>query len=145
MALTVYECGAMTAFYEANRYEDATKWREYVKGYFKETNILIFDPTYNSLTHFTYPTEYYNGVILQNYTYLKDCEIVLVNLDMFEDSIGSIWELSTAWLEHKPVIAFGECSKWNDRPHFKSLITVKLNNIEDACEYILAVYGQKIN
>jgi nucleoside 2-deoxyribosyltransferase len=137
-------CGAMTAFYDNGRYEDATKWREYVRNYFNETTIKTFDPTHNSLIHFTYPQEYYNGIILQNYAYLKQCEIIIVNLDLFDDSIGSVWEVSTAWMEHKPVIAFGKCPKWENRPHFKSLITVCLDNVEEACEYILSMYGQKI-
>jgi nucleoside 2-deoxyribosyltransferase len=141
--MVIYECGSMTAFYNAGRYEEATNWRKYVKDFFKETNINVFDPTDNSELHFTYPPDLHNGVIFQNYAYLKKCNIVLVNLDLFEDSIGSIWEVSMAWIEHKPVIAFGN-SKWEDRPHFKSLITVQLDTVENACEYILAMYRQKI-
>jgi nucleoside 2-deoxyribosyltransferase len=142
--MELYTIGAMTAFYNANRYEDATKWREYVKDFFKDTNIHVFDPTDNSKLHFTYPTDFHNGVILQNYAYLKKCDITLVNLDLFEDSIGSVWETSVAWMEHKPVVAFGKCKIWENRPHFKSLITVQLETVEDACEYILSMFRQKI-
>jgi len=142
--MTIYECGAMTAFYKSGEYDKATKWRNYVKEYFKESNIKIFDPTDNSEMHFNHPVTYYNGVILQNYTYLKECDLVLVNLEYFEESIGSIWEVSAAWLEHKPVIAFGRCKKFEDRPHYKSLITLQLPSVEDACDYILSMYRQKI-
>lgn len=141
---SIYECGAMTAFYEIGEYEKATQWRKYVKEFFTETNIKTFDPTDNSETHFNYPVDYSGGIIYQNYLYLRQCDIVLVNLELFEESIGSIWEVSTAWLQHKPIVAFGKCKKWKDRPHLKSLVTVQLNTVEDACEYILSMYRQKI-
>ena len=142
--ILIYECGSMTSFYEINRYEDAIKWREYVKDYFKESNIKVFDPTFNSLNHFKHPREYYDGIIKQNHIYLNKSHILLVNLDMFEDSIGSIWEMSTMYNEHKPIICFNECKKWEQRPHLKSMVSVKLDTVEDACDYILSMYGQKI-
>jgi nucleoside 2-deoxyribosyltransferase len=134
----------MSSFYQANRYEEATKWREYSKQRLNDIGIKIFDPTDKSLTHFTYPESTHNGIILQNYIYLKKCDAVLVSLEMFEDSVGSIWEVSMAWAEHKPVIAFGNCEKWKDRPHFKSLITVQFDTVKEACEYILSMYSQNI-
>src|SRR5574344_1029357 len=142
--MNLYTIGAMTAFYNQGRYEDATKWRKYVKDYFRETNIKVFDPTDNSELHFAYPTNYSDGVIYQNYAYHKKSDIFLTNLDLFEDSIGSIWETSCAWIDHKPVIAFGNCKQWETRPHFRSLITTQLETVEDACEYILSMYRQKI-
>lgn len=142
--MNLYTVGAMTAFYNTNRYEDATKWRTYVKDFFKETNIHVFDPTDNSELHFTYPTDLHDGVIFQNLAYLKKCEIVLVNLDLFEDSIGSIWEASTAYNEHKHIICFGKCNIWKSRPHFKSMFKTRFETVEDSCEYILAMYRQKI-
>jgi nucleoside 2-deoxyribosyltransferase len=143
--MVVYECGAMSAFYEQDRYEEATKWRNYVKDFFKETNIQVFDPTDNSELHFNYSADLHDGVIFQNYAYLKKCDIVLVNLDLFEDSIGSIWEVSTAFNDHKHIICFGRCNKWKSRPHFKSMFKTRLDTVEDACEYILSMYRQKIN
>jgi nucleoside 2-deoxyribosyltransferase len=142
--LTIYLCGAMSKFYEEGRYDKAVKWRYYAKKYFAESNIRLFDPTDNSEMHFTYPEDYQKGVIYQNLTYLKHCDIVLVNLEHFDDSIGSIFEVTAAWLEHKPIIAFGKCDKWKSRPHFNAMITVQLNNVEDACSYILSMYRQKI-
>lgn len=141
----VYAAGAMTPFYLTGEYELATKWRDYAKKSLIDVGIKLFDPTVNSTTHFQYPTNLNDGVIHQNYAYLHKCELVLVNLDRIEDSIGSVWELSVAWLEHKPVIAFGECERWNSRPHFGSLITVKLNTVEDACDYIKSMYNQDIS
>jgi nucleoside 2-deoxyribosyltransferase len=139
-----YLAGAMSKYYEENRYDEATKWRKYVKDYFNESSITIFDPTDESEKHYKYPPEFYNGVILQNYAYLKLCDFILVNLEYFEDSVGTIWECSIAWAEHKPIIAFGKCNKWKDRPHMRSLITVQLDTVEDASEYILSMYRQKI-
>lgn len=134
----------MSYFYSIGEYSRATDWREYVYDTLHEAEIRVFDPTENSTEHYKFPKEYNGGVIYQNYTYLRNCDILLVNLDMIEDSIGSVWEMSIAWAEHKPVIAFGECEKWRDRPHFQSLITVKTDTVEEACDYIISMYSQKI-
>jgi nucleoside 2-deoxyribosyltransferase len=140
----VYLAGAMSAFYNSGEYHKATEWREYAKRVLTEADIAIFDPTDNSQKHFTYPSSLNEGVILQNYTYIKKCDIILVNIEKLDDSIGSIWELSAAWIEHKPVIGFGKCDKWMDRPHFQGLVPVVLDTVEDACDYIISMYNQKI-
>ena len=142
--INIYLTGAMSAYYYAGEYEKAKQWRDYAKQKLRDCDFGVFDPTDNSEIHFKYPTYLNSGVIFQNYTYLKNCDILLVNLDKIEDSIGSIWEISMAWAEHKPIVAFGRCDKWKERPHFQSMISVILDNVETACDYILTMYNQKI-
>lgn len=142
--MTAYLAGSMTYYMREGRYNEATDWRVKATEILTDAGITIFDPTINSKTHYAYPPEYDGGVILQNHTYLKKCDFVLLNLEAFEDSIGSVWEVSMVWAEHKPVIAFGRCVKWEKRPHFKALMTIILDNVEDACDYILSMYDQKI-
>jgi len=141
---SVYLVGAMSAFYYSGEYERATDWRKYANSKLSDTGILVFDPTNNSHEHFNFPKEYNGGVIFQNYTYLTKCDVLLVNLDKFDDSIGSIWEVGVAWEHHKPVVAFGTCDKWSNRPHFQSLFTAIFDDVESACDYIISLYSQKI-
>lgn len=142
--ITVYLAGAMSGFHESGEYHKATEWRDYTRDCFAESNIRVFDPTHNSLRHFTYSTDLNRGVIHQNHAYLKKCDIVLVNLERLDDSVGSVWEISMAWADHKPVIGFGSCEKWESRPHFQSLITASFGSVGDACDYIISMYNQKI-
>jgi len=144
MSLTCYLAGNMSDFYLNGEYDNATKWRQYAKSKFKDVGIKVFNPTENSVEHFKYPAELDKGIILQNYTYLSKCDLILVNLEKYESSIGSIWETCIAWEKHMPVIAFGECLKWQDRPHFKDIITVKLDTVEDACDYIISMFDYRL-
>ena len=138
--MLIYESGAMSTFFYSGEYHKAKEWRHYAKEKLTECGFKIFDPTKNSESNFEYPSALNEGVILQNYTYLMKSDILLVNLDRISESIGSIWEICLAWEYKKPVIAFGECSKWKDSPHFQSLCSIILPDIESACEYILSMY-----
>lgn len=139
-----YLAGCMLKHLLNREYEKATEWRAYARDKLSDSGIGVFDPTVNSLEQFKFPKEYNNGVILQNYTYLKKCDILILNLDSFEDSIGSIGEITLAWEYKIPVIAFGTCSKWVNSPHFQSMVTVILPDLDSACDYIISMYNQKI-
>lgn len=142
--ILTYLTGNMSSFYEQGRYAEATEWRKVAQEILKQCNIKVFDPTKNSNEHYNHPTHYSDGIILQNYTYLKKSDVLLVNLDLFEESLGSVWEVSIAWERHIPVIAFGRCDKWISRPHFKNLFTVDCRDVEEACEYIGSMYAEMI-
>lgn len=45
-----------------------------------------------------------------------------------------------AWRDHKTVIAFGE-TPWLERAHMRSLISVKLDALDDALKYIGDMYN----
>ena len=131
----------MSAHYQENNYENATEWRDFAKTELEACGLKVFNPTENSKEHYLYPPELNCGVITQNYTFIKRCDVLLVNLDRIEDSIGSIWELSMAWIEHKPVVAFGSCPKWEKRPHFQSLVPIIFDTASEACEYISSMFS----
>ena len=133
---TVYLAGAISYFYNINQPLRATVWREKAEQYFEELDIKCFNPCKESPRCWEYPQE---GLINQNYFYLKNCDIILVNLDMINDSVGTIWELSMAWKEHKPIVAFGK-THWLERPHMRSLISVKFNTLHEALDYITDMY-----
>lgn len=133
---SVYLAGAISYFYNTNQSKRATEWRDKAERFLKDYNIKCFNPCKESPYCWNYPQE---GLIKQNYFYLKNCDIVLVNLDMINDSIGTVWELSMAWAEHKPVVAFGK-TPWLDRPHMRSLIDVKFETLNEALDYIVDMY-----
>ena len=132
----VYLAGAISYFYNTNQHKRATAWRERATECLGQFDIKCFDPCKESPTCWEYPQD---GLIKQNYFYLKNCDIVLVNLDMINDSVGTIWELSMAWKKHKSVIAFGK-TPWLDRPHMRSLIDVRFDTLDEALNYITDMY-----
>lgn len=133
---TVYLAGCISYFYNTNQPQRATVWRDKAVNFLNDINIKCFNPCEESERCWTYPQ---GGVLKQNYFYLKNSDIILLNLDMIEDSIGTIWEVSTAWNEHKVVIAFGK-THWLDRPHMQTLIDVHFNALDEALEYIADMY-----
>lgn len=144
MSISIYLAGAISPYLNSRDSGKATEWRGFAKELLEDCGIKVFDPTELLDEHLKFPNEYNNGIIFQNYAYLNKCDIMLLNLDKFEDSVGSIFEVSIMWQQHKPVIAFGECPVWSDRPHFRSIISIKLNNVQDACDYIASMYNQKL-
>jgi nucleoside 2-deoxyribosyltransferase len=133
---SVYLAGAISYFYNTNQPKRATAWREKASETLEQFNIKCFDPCKEPVACWEYPQE---GLIKQNYFYLNNCDIVLVNLDMINDSIGTVWELSMAWRDHKSVVAFGT-TPWLDRPHMRSLIDVRFDTLDKALDYIVDMY-----
>lgn len=134
----VYLAGAISCFYEESQPEKASLWREKAEKYLADKlDIKCFNPCLEGEDCWKYPQ---GGVITQNYFYLQNCDIILVNLDKISESIATMWELSMAWRDHKSVIAFGE-TPWLDRAHMRSLISVKLDTLDDALKYIGDMYN----
>ena len=129
---SVYLAGAMSYFYNKNTPQLAKEWRDYSKLFLEKHNINCFNPCDEPKVCSTFPK---GGLMKQNYYYLKNCDIVLVNLDMIQDSPGTMWELSMAWAQKKLVVAFGD-SHWLEREHLISLIDVKFENKDEALNYI---------
>lgn len=69
-------------------------------------------------------------------------DLVVVNLDGLQDSIGTIIELHDAHYHHKiPVIAFGDKELYDNlHPWVKNDITRVENNIDDVVTYIRDFY-----
>ena len=133
---SIYLAGAISYFYNIDQKERATAWRTKAVHYFEPYNIKCFNPCDEPIECWQYPQ---SGLIKQNYFYLKNYDIVLVNLDMINDSIGTVWELSMAWRDHKPIIAFGK-TPWLDRPHMLSLMDIRLDTLDEALDYISNMY-----
>ena len=133
----VYLAGAISYFYKTEQHHRATRWRDKAKAYLGQFDIKCFNPCDEPEDCWQYP---HDVLFNQNYFYLNNCDIVLVNLDKINDSVGTVWELAMAWRDHKAVVAFGQ-TVWMDRPHMQSLITVRFDTMEEAVEYIADMYG----
>ena len=133
---SVYLAGAISYFYNINEHKRATVWREKATETLGQFDIKCFDPCKESDACWNYPQD---GLIKQNYFYIKNCDIILVNLDMINDSVGTVWELSMAWKDHKQVVAFGK-THWLERPHMRSLIDVRFDTLDEALSYITDMY-----
>ena len=133
---SVYLAGAISYFLNTKQPRRAIVWREKATETLGQFDIKCFDPCKESPSCWNYPQD---GLIKQNYFYLNNCDIVLVNLDMINDSIGTVWELSMAWKEQKQVVAFGK-TPWLERPHMRSLIDVKFDTLDEALSYIADMY-----
>jgi len=135
----IYLAGTISYFVEHNEIGKAINWRKKAISLL-EGNFNCFNPMDGFNINNTYDN---SGVIIQNKLYLEKCNIMLLNLDMLEDSPGTVYEMSTFWNLHKPIIAYGQ-SKWIQRAHIKSMITIHFESLEESCEYIKNMYGQNI-
>jgi nucleoside 2-deoxyribosyltransferase len=136
--MRVYLAGACSCHYANNEFEKATEWRRIAAGTLWHSRFKVFDPT----KYFKENLEFDGrGVPVQNYTYLSQCDLVLVNLDELHMSPGTIFELAWSWTLKKPVVAFGS-SRWMEQPHVKDAITVKFDTVDQAVEYINLMYFQ---
>ena len=133
---SIYLAGAISYFYNINQKERATAWRTKAVKYFEPYDIKCFNPCVNSNGDFS------DDIIAkQNIYYLNQCDIVLVDLTMINDSVGTIFELTTAQNNDKLVVAFGH-TPWEQRPHMKYLIDVHFDTLEEAMEHIATAYNQ---
>lgn len=133
---SVYLAGTISYFYNTNQTARATVWRDKAEDFFKDYDIKCFNPCKNENGDFADEI-----IVKQNIYYLDQCSIILVNLDMITDSVGSIFELTYAQEHNKLVVAFGK-SPWLDRPHLKYLIDIKFDTLNEALEHISIAYNQ---
>lgn len=111
----IYLAGAISCYYP-DEMEKATKWREEV------TKLLFPIPVYNPTVEFEYNLKLTNEAIVKgNLMWLEKSDIILVNVADIEKSPGTIFELTYAYLNHKPVIAFG--TSFPSKPHILVTIT----------------------
>ena len=133
---SIYLAGAISYFYNTDQSERATKWRDKAEEYFEQFDVKCFNPCKENPCCWDYPQD---GLIKQNYFYLKNCDAMLLNLDMLNDSIGTVFEMTLFWEWHKPIIAFGK-TPWLERPHCKSMIDVHFNTLDEALDYIANMF-----
>lgn len=128
-------------------YEEMNAWRI-------EANICLLDMAgyYSEKINVINPVLYYNfeekrhqsEIEVEEYdlAHVVSSDIIIVNLEGLQDSIGTIIELHDAHYHHKiPVIAFGDKKLYDDlHPWVKNDITRVEDNIDDVVAYIQDFY-----
>lgn len=135
--LGVYLAGAMSCYKDSLQFvSKAVQWRISFKNElekYMDSDIRVYDPT-------TLSDEHKHDIITQNDFYLKEMDLVLVNLADIDESFGTMWEIVTAYHYNKPIITIGS-SKWLQHPHLVKMTSAHFDNIEDAAKFIYAAYG----
>jgi len=129
-----YLAGCISYYIENNHLEKASNWRSDL------SNTFI---TFNPCTQIQKTMLFENndkGIVYQNICYLKQCNVIVVNLDDLNKSPGTIFELNYCLLNNKPVVAFGDDILYYKSPHIKESITIKLNNLNDVIKYLKTMY-----
>lgn len=142
----IYLAGAMSYYYEENRYEKATEWRIRAELYFANNtdNFKCINPcNYFSIGGNYHTSEY--EVMRFDLRKVKESRVVLVNLECLCKSIGTSDEIMYAWLNNVPVIGFLEDESLIDTLHSWKIcqidrIETGKGSQERAMEYIKNYY-----
>jgi nucleoside 2-deoxyribosyltransferase len=139
MSKLIYLAGAISYPESIGKMKDCTEWRNDATEYFKSINMNVFNPVINYEINKTFSS---SGVPSQNFHYLKQSDIILVNLEYIEHSPGTLFEIFLGkWMMQKPIISFG-FSVSLLQPHIKSSIDMTFNTLEESLEYICSMYAQ---
>lgn len=140
--LKIYLAGAM----QGKSFEEMSTWRYDLRNILNQIN------TYNNLKlNVVNPVNYYNFVEVKYQTqreimkydlnHVKSSDLVVVNLDGLNTSIGSIIELYECYTRNIPVIAFGDYQKYDNlHSWIKECITRVDTNIYAVRDYIYEFY-----
>ena len=140
--LVVYESGAMSNL----TFEEMNRWRVY----FKSAITQIAENT-GAKIRVINPVDYYNflnprhqsELEIMNYDLacVKKSDLVVVNLEGLNTSIGSIIECYEAYKREIPVLAFGSSEDYeNLHPWIKCCITRHDKNYRECINYIKDFY-----
>ena len=147
MKYRIYLAGAMSCYYEENRYEKATEWRKRAEIYFANNtdNFKCINPcNYFSIGDNYHASDY--EPMQFDLRKVKESRAVLVNLEDLYRSLGTSDEIIYAWLNNIPVVGFLEDENLINTVH--SWKVCQIDRIETgkgaqnrAMEYIKNYYG----
>lgn len=137
--ISIYLAGAMSGL----TFEESNEWREYAKEkMIKLTSYYFSNP---SLVCCINPNDYYNFQTIKHKSEhevkefdlykLKHSDLVLVNLENINTSIGTAMELQVAHDNNIPIVTFGDII--NVHPWITDTIWRTEDTLEDACKYIV--------
>ena len=140
--LTIYLAGKMDGLSDS----EMKKWRNLLKSELEKYSDID-----NYKTNVVYPCDYFyfNEQRYQNeqeimkfdLSLVKNSDIVIVNTNGLNSSIGSIIEVYEAWKNDIPVIAYDENGDYRTiHPWLKCCITRADSCVIDICEYIKDFY-----
>ena len=143
--INVYLSGCMSHHYKNEKPNLAEIWRDDAEENLFKYDYKIFNPCANYKQNRQYDSK---SMIYQKITYLEKCDVIIVNLDYLEKSVGTMFDLFWAYFNHKPVVAFCDTDIVNEelinQQYIKEAITVRFDTLYEACEYIKNMYSQLI-
>lgn len=140
--LKIYLAGKMSGL----TFEESDKWRRDFKRVFKRE--MNYDTMHYTVIN---PNDYYNfknpshqnerEVMQYDLNHVRNSDIIVVNLDDINTSIGTAIELYVAAQNNIPVLAWGSNEEWFvAHPWLKECITRWDTGIMDICRYIRDFY-----
>lgn len=139
--MLIYLAGAISIHDRNDEYHKATDWRKNAGSHLRLLGYEIFNPTVNF--HVNLSSVSSESVVAQNKLYLKNSDLMLVNIADLKESPGTIWEIYMAKEWEIPVIAFGESGlAWS--PHISTSLTEEFDTMGNAINHITNMYHLKI-
>lgn len=143
--LKIYAAGAMSGL----TLSEMNDWRERVRGLLDKLVELKENPEYE--IDFINPAKYYNTetnnhktekeAMLWDLNQVKSSDIIIVNLEGLNTSIGTSIEIYEAYKNSIPILAYGKDETYKDtHPWLKECITRVDSNEISLCNYIYDFY-----
>lgn len=140
--LTIYLAGKMDGLSDS----EMKKWRNLLKSELEKYSDIV-----NYKTNVVSPCDYFNfneqryqneqEIMKFDLSLVKNSDIVIVNTNGLNSSIGSIIEVYEAWKNDIPIIAYDENGDYRTiHPWLKCCITRADSCVIDICEYIKDFY-----
>lgn len=140
--LTIYLAGKMDGLSDS----EMKKWRNLLKSELEKYSDIA-----NYKTNVVSPCDYFNfneqryqneqEIMKFDLSLVKNSDIVIVNTNGLNSSIGSIIEVYEAWKNDIPIIAYDENGDYRTiHPWLKCCITRADSCVIDICEYIKDFY-----
>jgi nucleoside 2-deoxyribosyltransferase len=130
--MLIYLAGKISGLTQA----EASKWR--VKAIFSLLRVGI--KAHNPLEGFDINGQYEpQEIVIRNKYYIDKSDIILAEMDYREPSPGTIGEIVYAAMKGKPVITWGR-AEYNESVWIKAHVTKHFETLEDALDYIVAMY-----
>lgn len=146
MGMIVYCAGAMSCYYGTDKANYPYEWRKKAKDYVNKycSDISIISPTdYYEIGKDYHLTE--KEVMRFDLRAVRDCDVVLVNLDDLDKSLGTSDEIIYAYLRGTPIIGFTSAKDTSKVHPWKieqiNRIECGKDSLEKALQYINAYYG----
>ena len=132
----IYLGGSMSEKLKQGRFDEAVRWRQSAKDLLIDNGIDVFDPTSGFEVNKNFEP---CGIPMQNLTYVKKCDLLLVNLEYILKSPGTLFEMTSFYVLQKPIVAYGSLTNCS---HIDDIITMYMGCLDDCLKYIVSMYGQ---
>lgn len=127
-------------------FEESNEWRRKLKSmifgraFYSQIRPTVINP--NDFYNFKEPTHKSEHEVMQyDLNHVRSSDIIVVNLDGINTSIGTAIELYAAAQLNIPVLAWGTSEEWeNTHPWLKECISRVESDANDLCNYIFEYY-----